>query len=202
MKPLKKPSYKKICQAIKKGEFGSWPPEVQEEALREKDPTRLTVLLWAVQRGWLDQIPSSLLTEERLLEPDSYGNTPLHESASWGRLDQLPKEVLSEKNLCLPNNYGTTPLHKAAREGFLDQIPQNLLTEEILFVSDHDGWNTLHYAARNDNLPQISFCLSLAMLTELLLGEKTSESSREWIRKELGRQALCQTLQKARHGDL
>ena len=84
--------------------------------------------------GYLEQIPSEILSSALLLVKDVHDHTPLHDAAWYGSMHQLPAALLTSENLMVMDDKGWTPLYCAAIGRNLDQIPSEVLTVENLMT--------------------------------------------------------------------
>lgn len=77
-------------RAIRNGQFGEWPRDLQKEALLRSERDNWTALHELAYFGLLGKIPRECLTEKALLTPAKNGDTPLHFASRQGRLHTVP----------------------------------------------------------------------------------------------------------------
>jgi hypothetical protein len=148
---------RRLACALRCRGLGRIPPAwLIEDYFLLPDRDTLNIFHIAADKGFLDRIPSRLLTQQNLQVP-SYDEwlCSFYRAARHGHLHQIPRHLLTQRNLQSADWGGTTVFHQAVIHGQLNLISEELLTEETLLMPNDDGLTAIHFAARYGYLDQI-----------------------------------------------
>jgi len=108
-----------------------------------------SAMLAATINGYIEQVPTRLLTFDNCVATTNFGQNLLHAAASRACLSKIPKEVLAKGCLIKSSAAGKTPFMVAIEMGNLTfrSYPQDMIDHDAVTARTNNGRTALHQLA-------------------------------------------------------
>ena len=173
------------------GANNSWvdPEDLTEKELLRKNNKGESIISMLVNKGQIQRLPKSCITEnilrEQYMKVDlktriSYQESIIHLIAKKDQIKHIPTSLLNENLLSIPGNYGETVYHILAERCQIHLLHPDTLTKRALTIENAYGVNPL--VAMAEQQPQLipkELKTAKYLYEDYLPKDKTAFQSRE-----------------------